>query len=312
MVRCLAVSFRRPGPAAFGFASHLLAGLLPFASAGAIARLGLMPGTAALYLAGATVIAAFLAVPRLRAAFSRETHALWLPAARAAFIGGLAGFLLAGVAYYVGLNRAAGAGHTSGVAEYIFITRLDWAVQAAFAVLWLREPWKPTGLMGAVLALAGGVVLGWTGAFGVTGLVAAATYILASLAGYSCFKQLAADRGALGAGALTAWRHLVNTAGFVALAVASGGTTSDGAVISGLALAALAGVLLVVLFMLRFTALTDVPLWVLSAQAPTQALVAIAVVLATTGTMAATTAIGIGCVVAGEILVMRNRPAAST
>lgn len=310
MVRCPAVSFRRPGAVTFGLASHVLAGVLPFASAGAIARLGLMPGTAALYLAGSVVIAAFLAAPRLRAVFARETQALWRPATRTTMLGGLAGFLVAGVAYYLGLARVAGLGDAARVAEYIFITRLDWAVQAAFAVMWLREPWKPAGLAGGILALAGGVLLGWTGAFGVTGLVAAGVYILASLAGYSCFTRLAIERRAPGAAALTAWRHLVNTAGFVALAVVFGGNGPEAAAPAGLALAALAGVLLVLLFLLRFAALTDVPLWVLSAQAPTQALVAVLVILATTGTLGAATTIGIGLVVAGESLVMRNRPKA--
>lgn len=315
MVRCpapVSVHRRLLDPVVLGFASHLLAGALPFLSAGAIARLGLLPGTAALYLAGSAVIAAAVVAPRVRARLAAETGVFGRPASRTAFIAGLAGFLVAGVAYYVGLAHAVGLGSATRVAEYIFLTRLDWLVQAAFAVVWLREPWTPAGLAGAALALAGGLVLAWAGAFGATGLVAATVYVLASLAGYSCFKRLAARRGPAAAVALTTWRHVVNTAGFVVLAATLGTAAPDGDIASGLALAAAAGVVLVVLFLLRFTALTGVPLWVLSAQAPTQALVAIAVVLATTGALPSTTLLGVALVVAGEVMVMRSRrPAAS-
>lgn len=296
-------------PVALGFASHLLAGVLPFISAGAIARLGLMPATAALYLAGSIAVAASLLHGRVRAWLLAETPALAAPGARGLLFGGLAGFLLAGVAYYVGLDRALLATHETSrprVAEYIFLTRLDWLVQAAFAIVWLREPWTVRGLFGAALALSGGVVLAWSGAFGASGLTAAAVYIGASLAGYSCFKPLSTARGPAGAVVLTIWRHWVNTVGFVALAVAlpAPSATAGG---MGLLLAVIAGVAIVALFLLRFTALTGLPLWVLSAQAPTQALIAILVTLVTAGTVPPTTLTAIGLIVAGEVLVARAR-----
>jgi len=302
----VSVGRRLLNPVGLGFASHVLAGALPFLSAGAIARLGLLPGTAALYVAGSVVVAAVIAFPRIRGHLVTETAAFARPAARAAFVAGLAGFLVAGVAYYVGLAHFAGLGDTARVAEYIFLTRLDWLVQAAFAIVWLREPWRPAGLAGAGLALTGGLLLAWAGAFGATGLLAATVYILASLAGYSCFKRLAGHRGPAGAVALTTWRHVVNTIGFIVLAATIGTRAPQGDLASGLALAAAAGVVLVVLFLLRFTALAGMPLWVLSAQAPTQALVAITVILATNGTLPSATLLGIGLVVVGEVMVTRS------
>lgn len=295
------LSPRRPfTPAALGFASHLLAGVLPFISAGAIARLGLMPGTAILYLAGSAVLVASLTFGSVRGWLVTETSALVAPRARGLLLGGLAGFLVAGVAYYVGLERS------PRVAEYIFLTRLDWLVQAAFAIVWLREPWTARGLAGAALALAGGVILAWSGAFGTSGLVAAAIYIGASLAGYSCFKPLSAARGPEGAVVLTMWRHWVNTIGFVVLAAMLPAPAAPGGVL-GLLLALIAGITIVALFLLRFTALTDLPLWVLSAQAPTQAIIAILVTLVTLGTLPGTTLAAIGLIVIGEVLVTRTR-----
>lgn len=307
MVRSVVLAPRQvrssPSPATLGFASHLLAGLLPFISSGAITRLGLTRATAALYLAGSAILTVTLAVPRLRRSFIAETARLLAADSRRLFVGGLAGFLVAGIAYYVGLAN------TPRVAEYIFLTRLDWLVQAAVAVVWLREPWTPRGLLGGAFALTGGLALAWTGAFGVSGLVAALVYILASLVGYSSFKPLSGSAGPAGALTLTVWRHWINTAGFVTLFLVSPGTSLviDG---TGLFLAATAGTLIVILFALRFTALTDLPLWVLSAQAPTQALVAIAATLATTGVLSGLTLAGMALIVLGELMVVRESEAA--
>ncbi len=283
-----------------GFASHLLAGVLPFFSSGALVRLGLMRGTATLYAAGSLVLLTSLASGRVRGWLRVETAAFVARGTRQMFLLGLAGFLVAGVAYYVGLAR------TPRVAEYIFLTRLDWLVQAAFAIIWLREPWTTRGLAGAALALAGGLMLAWSGAFGASGLAAAAIYILASLVGYSSFKPLSALRGPRGAVVLTMWRHWINTLGFVLLALALPATTA-GDVPTGLLLAVIAGIVIVVLFLLRFTALTGIPLWVLSAQAPTQAVVAILVTLVTTGTLQIPALVAIACIAAGEVLVTSAR-----
>src|SRR5690606_19484875 len=205
----------RPSPLTVvsGFASHLIAGVLPVFSAAAITSPGPMRGTALLYAAGATLILLACLSPRVRTTLRRETTALLVPAHRRLFAAGLAGFLFAGVWYYFGLSTSA------RVAEYIFLTRLDWVVQAVFAIVWLGEPWTARGAVGAGLALGGGLLLAWIGAFGPSGLAAAVLYIAASLAGYSFFKPLSAARRSPGATTLTVWRHLVNTAGFSALAV---------------------------------------------------------------------------------------------
>jgi hypothetical protein len=287
-------------PVALGFASHLLAGVLPFLSAGAIVRLGLMPATATLYLAGSVALLVSLADRRVRGWLRTETPVLAAPRSRGLLLGGLAGFLVAGVASYIGLSSS------PRVAEYIFLTRLDWLVQAVFAIAWLREPWTARGLGGAALALAGGVILAWSGSFGTGGLMAAAVYIGASLVGYSCFKPLVVARGPAGAVVLTMWRHWVNTLGFVALAATLPGPAAAGGS-AGLLLALIAGIAIVVLFLLRFTALTGLPLWVLSAQAPTQALVAILATLATSGSLPGATLVAISLIVAGEVLVSGTR-----
>jgi drug/metabolite transporter (DMT)-like permease len=287
-------------PVGLGFASHLLAGVLPFLSSGAIARLGLMPGTATLYVAGSLMLVVSLASGRVRNWLRVETASFLSPGARPMFLLGLAGFLVAGVAYYVGLAR------TPRVAEYIFLTRLDWLIQAAFAIVWLREPWTTRGLAGATLALAGGLLMAWSGAFGVSGLTAAAVYILASLVGYSSFKPLSAMRGAEGAAVLTMWRHWINTTGFVLLALLFPATATVD-VPTGLLLAVVAGIAIVVLFLLRFSALTGIPLWVLSAQAPTQAVVAILVTVVTIGTLPVPTLVAITCIATGEVMVASAR-----
>jgi drug/metabolite transporter (DMT)-like permease len=291
------------GPVALGFASHLLAGVLPFVSAGAIGRLGLMPATATLYLAGSAALLVSLTDRRVRGWLRTETPSLAAPRTLGLLLGGLAGFLVAGVAYYIGLSSS------PRVAEYIFLTRLDWLVQAAFAIVWLREPWTGRGLAGAVLALAGGLMLAWSGSFGTAGLLAAAAYIGASLVGYSCFKPLAVARGTTGAVVLTMWRHWVNTFGFVVLAAMWSGPPASGDG-TGLMLALVAGMAIVVLFLLRFVALTGLPLWVLSAQAPTQALIAILATLATSGVLPGAALAAIGLIVAGEVLVSTARATA--
>jgi drug/metabolite transporter (DMT)-like permease len=287
-------------PVTFGFGSHFLAGGLPFISSGAITRLGLMPGTATLYAAGTLVLLASLVRARTRQAIARETRALFAPGLRRPFVLGLAGFLVAGVGYYIGLANS------PRVAEYVFLTRLDWLIQAPIAILILREPWTRSSVAGGALALAGGLIIAWTGSIGTSGLVAAIVYVLASLVGYSLFKRIAAARGTAGAIALTMWRHWVNTAGFVLLALTIGSPTGASTA-EGLWLAAAAGVVIVVLFLLRFTALTGIPLWVLSVQAPTQGFVAIAITLATGGSLPARTLAAIAMIVVGEVLVTRAR-----
>jgi hypothetical protein len=255
-----------------------------------------MHGTATLYLAGTVALALASLSSRLRQTIRRETMALLSAETKAAFSLGLAAFLAAGLAYYVGLAAS------ERVAEYIFLTRLDWLAQAVVAIVWLGESWTVRGVLGAGLALSGGLLLAWTGAFGPSGVAAAAGYIVLSLVGYSCFKPLSTARGTPGAITLTTWRHVVNTGGFLALANFEPAPI-NGLSAAGLFAAAGAGLLIVVLFLLRFTALTGLPLWVLSAQAPTQALIAVVITAADGGTLPGTSLLAIALVVAGECFV---------
>jgi len=297
----VSLSPRSPVPAiGLGLSSHVLAGLSPFVMSAVIVRLGLIPGMALVYGIGAVGLVAALAWPRGRATVVAETRALWSPPLRRAFTGGLAGFLVAGVAYYVGLERS------PRVAEYIFLTRLDWILQAPVAILLLREPWTGRGLAGGALALAGGIMLVWTGAFGPSGLAAALVYILASLAGYACFTPISASRGVRGAATLTVWRHWINALGFAFLLAAfgSGAAAPDA---SAWMLAGAGAVVIVVLFLLRFTALTGLPLWVLSVQAPVQAMVAVAASLLTGAALPLTTVAAISMIVIGEVIVTSSQ-----
>lgn len=279
-----------------GLASHVLAGIFPFIAAATIARLGLVPAATLIYGIGAVGLVVSLVAPVWRRIVAAETRALWRDDTRWRFVVGLTGFLVAGVAYYVGLS------HSPRVVEYIFLTRLDWILQAPVAILLLREPWTGRGLTGGAIALTGGILLAWTGAIGPSGLVAAAIYIVASLAGYGAFTPLSARRGPRGAATLTAWRHWINTAGFVALLATMGG--SAGSIdAAGLALGAAGAVAIVLMFLLRFTALTGIPLWVLSVQAPVQASVAVLVTFFTGGTLPLATIIAIALVVVGEYVV---------
>jgi hypothetical protein len=279
-----------------GLTSHLVAGVSPFIMSATMARLGLIPGMALVYGLGSLGLIASLAEPAWRRLALLETRALLSQPMRLAFVGGLAGFLVAGIAYYIGLA------HSPRVAEYIFLTRLDWILQAPVAILVLREPWTRGGVTGGALALAGGVVLAWTGSIGLSGIVAGLIYIVASLAGYAWFTPLSAARGGRGAAALTVWRHWINTLGFLALLGLSGG--AQGELDSSALLLAMAGaVVIVALFLLRFTALTGIPLWVLSVQAPVQATVAVGVTFASGGYLPPATIGAILMIVIGELLV---------
>lgn len=292
-----------------GFLSHVLAGLSPFIVAGVIARAGLLPGTALVYACGTALLGATLSLRPVRVPFLAETRAFAATGARRLVLGSLAGFLVAGVAYYHGLVQS------PRVAEYVFLTRLDWLVQAPVALLILGEPWTRRGLVGAALALGGGLILTWSGAIGASGLAFAALYIVASLCGYLCATPLTRARGPAGAMTLTFWRHWVNTAGFVGLAVMAGTPGSQAAAAplapSTLALAAVSATVLIGLFLTRFAALTRMPLWMLAAQAPVQALVAVAASLATEGRLPLTSAVAIVLIVAGEWLVTA-RPTQAT
>lgn len=286
-----------------GLSSHVLAGISPFVMSAVIVRLGLIPGMTLVYGIGAAALVAALAWPGWRGTVAAETRVLWAPPLRRAFAGGLAGFLVAGVAYYVGLERS------PRVAEYIFLTRLDWILQAPVAILVLREPWTRGGIAGGTLALSGGIVLAWTGSIGPSGIVAALIYIVASLAGYAGFTPISAARGKRGAAALTVWRHWINTLGFLALlflsSVESGAASAFDA--SAIGLAGAGAAVIVLLFLLRFTALTGIPLWVLSVQAPVQALVAVGVTFLTGGDLPLTTITAIAMIVAGEAVVSASQ-----
>jgi drug/metabolite transporter (DMT)-like permease len=286
---------------ALGFASHLLAGLSPFIVAAVIARTSLLPGTALVYVLGATALALLLVVPRWRRRLGEETRRLTCPPLRGPFVSSLAGFLVAGVAYYVGLASSA------RVAEYVFLTRLDWVVQAPVAILVLREPWTRAGLVGAALALAGGLLIVWTGIVGSSGLLAALCYVIASLAGYLGATRIARARGLEGAVALTVWRHWVNTAGFVTLTLVLVPATVHRPDNGTLMLALAGGAVLFGLFLCRFAALTRLPLWVLSAQAPVQALVALVASRLTEGVPSATTLVAVAMIVAGEAIVATSQ-----
>lgn len=288
---------------ALGFASHALAGVSPFIVAATISRVGLMPATALIYIGGAAWLALLvLVLPAVRATLVRETRLLWGPAFRWRFAGALAGFLVAGVAYYQGLSRS------GRVAEYVFLTRLDWLIQAPVAILLLKEPWTRGGLLGGALALGGGVMLAWTGTIGASGFAAASLYIGASLMGYLCATPITAARALAGAGALTVWRHGINAVGFVLLAVPAWPQANGPLDRSTILLVAVGAIVIVALFLLRFAALTRIPLWVLSAQAPVQAAVAVTASWLTEGRLPMTTLAAIGMVVCGEYVVATRRP----
>lgn len=290
-------------PAALGLGSHVLAGVSPFIVAAVMSRLGLLPATASIYLVGLALLGPLLAVPHIRRVLLVETTALWRGPLRIVFLGSLAGFLVAGIAYYQGLMRS------PRVAEYVFLTRLDWLVQAPVAMLLLKEPWSRAGVAGGVLALAGGLALASTGAMGLSGLAAAGVYIAASLVGYLCASPITTARGFAGAAALTASRHAVNTAGFVALALVAAPSWPRPGDAATVGLVVLGGLVLLGLFLLRFASLTRLPLWVLSAQAPVQALVAVTASRVTEGPLPLSTMIAVVMIVAGEVIVTRSREA---
>lgn len=286
---------------ALGLASHALAGLSPFIVAAVIARTSLLTGTALVYLLGTAGLLALLAVRPARRRLWQSTRILAAPRWRAAAASSLAGFLVAGIAFYVGLASS------PRVAEYVFLTRLDWIVQAPVAILVLREPWSWRGLGGAAMALAGGMLIVWTGAVGSSGLAAALVYVGASLAAYLGASRITKAQGLPGAATLTVWRHVVNTVGFVVLATVlrpAGPLRLDA---TTLALGTVSAVVLLGLFLCRFVALSRVPLWVLSAQAPVQAVVALLVSRFTEGAPAPATLVAVAMIVCGEAVVASSQ-----
>ena len=260
-------------------------------------RSSLLVGTATVYGIGSLLLVGLLAVRGVRTRVGGAWQQVRRAPMRAHVVVSLVGFLVAGVAYYVGLSRS------PRVAEYVFLTRLDWVVQAPVAILILRESWTRSGLAGAALALAGGVLIVWTGAIGSSGLASASCYVIASLAGYIGATRVARAMGIDGAITLTIGRHWVNTAGFIVLALLLARPMSVPGEPSFLALATLSAVVLIGLFLFRFAALTRLPLWVLSAQAPVQALVALAASRLTEGRPATSTLIAVAMIVSGEALV---------
>jgi len=289
-----------------GFLSHVLAGVSPFVMAAVIARAGLLPGTALAYACGTGVLVVALGVTPLRRTLREGTRRLAAPHARLRFIGALLGFLVAGVTYYHGLTASA------RIAEYVFLTRLDWLVQAPVALVLLGEPWTRRGVVGAGLALTGGLLLTASGAIGTSGLIFALLYIAASLVGYVCATPLSSRHGTQAAVTLTMWRHWVNTGGFVLLALVAGRAGPALTAPATFALAGVASLILIGLFLARFAALTRLPLWMLSAQAPVQALVAVLASLLSEGRLPLASAAAITLVVAGEWLVMARQPREAT
>lgn len=282
---------------ALGFASHALAGLSPFIVAAVIARTSLLTGTALVYLLGTAGLLALLTVGPVRRRLWQSTRTLTSARWRTAFASSLAGFLVAGVAFYVGLASS------PRVAEYVFLTRLDWIVQAPVAILVLREPWTWRGLGGAAIALAGGLLIVWTGAVGSSGLAAALVYVGASLAAYLGASRITKAEGLAGAATLTVWRHVVNTVGFVVLATVMRSAVPMRLDAATLALGVVSALVLLGLFLCRFAALTRVPLWVLSAQAPVQAVVALLASRFTEGAPATATLVAVAMIICGEAVV---------
>ena len=78
------------------------------------------------------------------------------------------------------------------------------------------------GSAGAAVALAGGLLIVWTGAVGTSGLTRPRCYVAASLVAYLGASRIAEAGGLPAAVALTVWRHVVNTVGFVVLALVMG------------------------------------------------------------------------------------------
>ena len=120
-------------------------------------------------------------------------------------------------------------------------------------------------------------------------------------------KRIARDTGTRGATALAVWRHLVNTAGFVALTIVMGQATRVRFDADTMAIGIVSASVLLGMFLCRFAALTRLPLWVLSAQAPVQAVVALVASRISEGMPSALTILAVTMIVAGEIAVVRSR-----
>ena len=282
---------------ALGASSHLLSSVFPFLAAACLKQGGIVGGACAIYLVGTASL--LLARPL----HGREGAQLvaYLRGERKPYALRLAliAFAVAAVSYYLGL------GASRSTLGYVFVTRLDWAVQIPVAIIFLREPWSLRSVGGALFAFGGALLLGRGGAVGVVEAGWALLYLASSAVGYTMITPLLREgRGPALADILVA-RHLLITVALSVWAVGASDLAHLLSVLNATGLAA--GVVLALIFFSRFAALRTIPLSLFATLAPLQALGAVLITVARGDLLTPPLLAGGALVLLGELLALTNR-----
>ena len=280
--------------------SHLCASFFPFAAKGVISSLGYFSAVLVFYLIGSMVCLAvvFIRAPRRLEAKQALSALVRLWSVKVIVLTAVGSAL----AYYAGLYA------TSDLAAYIFATRLDWILQLIVGVTLMREGFSRFGMLGAFLAICGGLLLAWE-RLSAEVLLAAAIYVLFTVVSHSYARRVLA-KGIVTAFGLLLLRNLTVSFGLLVwwavsffLALTSSAGISAPLPAFELWLAIGAGLLLLSLFWLRFAALERVPIWLYAAFAPIQPLMTVVFLfLLSEVVFSPVLFVGILLVVLGELL----------
>lgn len=281
----------------WGAMSHALAGALPFVAGPALKSLGVFTAASLFYLvSAATVLTALLVSSSLR---ERCVQAIALVVGSRRCVAMLVLMLLlfsvGMLCYYQGLNSS------RRVTEFVFLSRLDWAVQLVVASLLLRENRSCLGWLGAALAICGGLIASWQSVSGTEALPLGLGYVLASAFAYVAAQKLIAKTSA-------GFVFAVRTVGLclLLLALTEPGKLSSAMVHHALAAVVIAGLLLSGIFVCRFHAMSKHSLWLLAALGPVQIAVAVIVGSLVEGRLSQAALLGAALIACGEFLVAKS------
>ena len=244
-----------------GVASHLLSAMFPFLAADSVRRLGVSEASFVFYLVGAAILAALLAGRTWRAEI---LSAFALLLRRRCFLISIGAFAGAAICYYRGLESS------SNTLEFVYLSRLDWAVQIPAAVVFLRQQWEWKPLLFSAVAALGAMCVGSLGSTGADAAWWACGYVVFSAAAYIMIVPVLEDRSVSQVGVL-AVRTCFITLLLGAMCVGewdSGRIALDSAQLWA---ALFSGGVLTAIFWTRFAALSRIPLWLFSGLAPLQA-----------------------------------------
>ncbi|MCC6931807.1 MAG: hypothetical protein IT292_00935 [Deltaproteobacteria bacterium] len=280
-------------------ASHLLSAMFPFVAAAGMKALGIFPACFVFY-AVSTCLVMFVGIASRRCRNESRSSLKQLGGENVwpKFFWAIYFFACAGGCYYLGLAIA------SNKLEFMFLTRLDWIIQMPVVVLFLREVMTRRNLLGAVIAALGGIVIGWTGALGLSGVLYAVGYVGASVCAYTLVRSLFNVKPASSGFMLMAIRNVAMMLVFAILMAIDVATLKNmAATNSSFMLVLVAGTFLFFLFWARFEALRAIPLWLFAALAPLQTVGGVIIAFAVGELLSSLALTGVCLVSVGELII---------